>query len=167
MKLPDILPTEKWIELEEEINRRSGLNAAVFDNDGFRITGFKKWANRLCPAVKANEKGQTYICALAHQNIAAIAMQTKKPVIEECDAGMAKLVVPIFIKEEFMGVAGGCGLLPEDGEINTYLIHKTLGIDEEKLESLSDDIETITNHQLQLLSAYITKQIEEITNGKN
>ena len=34
MKLFDILPCEKWIEFEKEINRRSGLNASVFDTDG-------------------------------------------------------------------------------------------------------------------------------------
>ena len=57
MNLIDILPIEKWIELEKEINKRSGLNASVFDADGIRITDFKKWANRLCPVVKANESG--------------------------------------------------------------------------------------------------------------
>jgi hypothetical protein len=37
MNLLDILPVEKWIELEMEINKRSGLNASVFDADGIRI----------------------------------------------------------------------------------------------------------------------------------
>lgn len=37
MKLTDVLPLEKWIELEKEINRRSGLNASVFDINGIRI----------------------------------------------------------------------------------------------------------------------------------
>ena len=52
MKLDEIMPIEKWVELEKEINRKSGLNAAVFDAAGVRITGFKKWANRLCPAIR-------------------------------------------------------------------------------------------------------------------
>ena len=34
MKPSDILPLEKWIALEKEINNRSGLNASVFDADG-------------------------------------------------------------------------------------------------------------------------------------
>ena len=57
MNLIDILPIENWIELEKEINKRSGLNASVFNADGIRIADFKKWANRLCPVVKANESG--------------------------------------------------------------------------------------------------------------
>ena len=104
----DILPVEKWIELEMEINKRSNLNASVFDANGIRITDFKKWANRLCPVVKANEKGQSYICAVAHQNAANLAEKTRDAAIIECDAGLVKVVVPIFVNDEFLGVAGGC-----------------------------------------------------------
>ena len=41
MKLVDILPIEKWIEIEQEINRQSGLNAAVYDVAGMKITDLK------------------------------------------------------------------------------------------------------------------------------
>jgi len=30
MKLSNILPSDKWVELEKEIYKRSGLNASVF-----------------------------------------------------------------------------------------------------------------------------------------
>lgn len=58
MKLVDIMPIEKWIAIENEIQSRSGLNAAVYDVNGLRITDFIKWANRLCPSLRATEKGQ-------------------------------------------------------------------------------------------------------------
>ncbi|MGD8722960.1 MAG: hypothetical protein PVG00_03445, partial [Desulfobacterales bacterium] len=61
MKLVDIAPLEKWLELEQKIHARSGLNASVFDVAGIRITDFKRWANQLCPIIKADEKGQNYI----------------------------------------------------------------------------------------------------------
>ena len=98
MKLTDIASLNRWLGLEQKINERSGLNASVFNVDGVRITDFKRWANKLCPLIKADEKGQNYICAVAHQNIAAQARRTRKPVIAECDAGLMKLVAPI-IKE--------------------------------------------------------------------
>ena len=125
MKLIDILPVEKWIELEKEINRRSGLNASIFYADGISITDFKKWANKLCPVIKTIEKGQNFICSIAHQNTANQAKKTRKPVTVECDAGLVKVVVPIFVYNEFLGVAGGCGLMLSDGEVDSYLINKT------------------------------------------
>lgn len=60
MKLSDVAPLAKWLELEQKINEHSGLNASVFDVAGMRITDFKRWANRLCPLIKADQKGQSY-----------------------------------------------------------------------------------------------------------
>ena len=120
MKLTDIYPIEKWMAFEKNIHEKSGLDANVFNPDGIRITEYKEWVNRLCPAIKAIDKGQSYICAVAHMNIAAQAMQTRKPAIEECDAGLIKLVVPIFIGDEFAGAVGACGLLAEDGEVDDF-----------------------------------------------
>ena len=160
MKLLDILPAEKWIELEKEINKRSGLNASVFDAEGIRITDFKKWANRLCPVVKANEKGQSYICAVAHQNAANQAKKTKEPVIIECDAGLVKFVVPIFVDDEFLGVAGGCGLLQKGSEVDSFLINKTTGIDVKEIEKLSNDIATISSAKLNSVIKYIEQELE-------
>ena len=165
MKLVDIMPVEKWIGLEQDINRRSGLNASVFDAAGIRITNFKKWANELCPAIKMNDKGQSFICSIAHQNAAKQSQQTKKPAIVECDAGLVKYVVPIFVDEIFLGVAGGCGLLPEDGEVEVFLIHKVTDIDNSDIEIMSKSINTIGQDKIYSLIDFTQKEIERILQG--
>ncbi|MBW1748622.1 MAG: PocR ligand-binding domain-containing protein, partial [Deltaproteobacteria bacterium] len=162
MKLTDLLPLEKWKALEKDVTRRSNLDANVFNTDGIRITdyknwanqlcpaikatdkGHKNWANQLCPAIKATDKGQSYICAVAHMNLAAQAKQTGNSLIEECDAGLLKIVVPIFVKDEFLGAFGACGVLLAEGEVDPFLINMTTGIDEQEIERLSADITTIT-----------------------
>ena len=165
MELTDIAPLNIWLELEQKINERSGLNASVFNVDGVRITDFKKWANKLCPVIKTDEKGQNYICAIAHQNIAAEAKRTRKPVIAECDAGLMKMVVPIFVNGEFMGVAGGCGYILANGEVDTFMINKTIGIADEKLKNLSDDIPVITPDQAQSHTGFIQNEVDQILNA--
>lgn len=162
MILSDIAPLETWLELEQKINERSGLNAAVFDVAGLRITDFKRWANRLCPVIKADEKGQNYICAVAHQNIAAEAKRARTPVIAECDAGLMKLAVPIFLDGEFLGVAGGCGHLPGNGEVDAFMVTKTLGIEEEKLMELFEDIPVMTPEQAQSHTRFIQNAIDNM-----
>jgi len=162
MKLTDVAPLNIWVELEQKINERSGLNASVFNVDGVRITDFKKWANKLCPVIKADEKGQDYICAVAHQNLAAEAKHSRQPVIAECDAGMMKLVVPIFLNGEFLGVAGGCGYILENGEVDTFMVNKTIGIAEEKLMNLSDDIPVMTPEQAESHAKFIQVEIKQI-----
>jgi ligand-binding sensor protein len=162
MKLIDLLPLEKWVKIEQKVNQMSGLDTNVFNIDGFRITDHKKWANRLCPAIKATDKGQSYICAVAHMNLAILAQNTQKPVMEECDAGLLKIVVPIFVNNEFLGAFGACGLLLDDGEVDAFLVNKTTGIDEDDVESLSQDIGGITSAKAQAVIDFIEAQIEEI-----
>ena len=162
MKLVDIMPIEKWVEIEQEINRQSGLNAAVYDVEGVRIIDLKEFPNRLCPALRETEKGQQFICAVAHQNIAAQTVKTGKTVVDECDAGLMKFAVPIFVEDEFLGVAGGCGLLRNEEEVDAYLVHRTTGLDEEVVEDLSENIETIPNDRLESAISYLEKKVADI-----
>jgi ligand-binding sensor protein len=162
MKLTDIAPLERWMELENDINTRSGMDANVFDTRGYRISDQKHWANKLCPAIKDTDKGQSFICAPAHMNIAAQAMRSREPVIEECDAGMIKLVVPIFMNEEFVGAVGACGMKFEEGEIDSFLVNKMTEMDEEKVETLSATVLSIAREKAEELKQFIQEKIEAI-----
>ena len=164
MKLTDMLPLEKWKMLEEDVHNMFGLDNNVFNIDGFRITDFKKWANRLCPAIKATDRGQSYICAVAHMNLAVMARNTGQAVIEECDAGLMKLVVPIFVNDEFIGAFGACGMLLDDGEVDAFLVNKTTAIDTEEVESLASDISLITMDRAEAVAAYIKEKIDKVVN---
>ena len=163
MELTDILPIEKWMELEKDIHERSGLASNVFNVDGIRITDYKVWVNRLCPVVKAHDSGQSFICAVAHMNIADMAKNSKETVIEECDAGLLKLVVPIFVKGEFLGAVGACGLLLDDGDVDSFMVNRTIEIGEAKIEELSDDIKKVSTEEVEALGEYITERIGKIT----
>ena len=46
MKLADLAPLDKWIELEKDIHQKSGLDVNVFNTNGYRISKIKNWANR-------------------------------------------------------------------------------------------------------------------------
>ena len=162
MKLTDLAPLDKWIELEKDLHKKSGLDVNVFDTKGYRISEFKNWANRLCPEIKATDKGQSFICAPAHMNIATLAMRSKQPVIEECDAGMLKLVVPIMLNDEYVGVVGACGFLLDDGEVDSFLVNKMTDINEDKVERLAEGIDRITTEKAEILAQYIEDQIAVI-----
>jgi ligand-binding sensor protein len=162
MKLTDLAPLQKWIALEKDIHKQSGLDVNVFDTKGYRISKFKNWANRLCPEIKATDKGQSFICAPAHMNIATLAMRSKQPVIEECDAGMLKLVVPIILNDEYVGAVGACGFLLDDGEVDSFLVNKMTDINEDKVQRLAEGIDSITTEKAEILAQYIEDQIAAI-----
>ena len=157
--LTHVLPVGEWAALERDVHSRFGLNASVFDIQGNRITGYQNWANTLCPVVKANRNGQQYICGLAHQNVAQEANRLRSTAIKECDAGLVKLVVPMFIDGTFLGVVGGCGLLRPSSEVETSLVSMTTGIREEEIEKLAESIKTIDDHRLKGAAAYVEEWI--------
>ena len=162
MELTDLLPLEKWAQLENDIHARSGLESNVFNTEGIRITDNKVWVNRLCPAIKATPKGQAFICAVAHMNLANQAKDEKKPVIEECDAGLMKIVVPIFVDGEYIGAIGACGLLPAGGEVDSFLVNKMTDIDEDEIESLCDDLAVIEANSAEEVAQFIWESIEAV-----
>ncbi len=162
MNLSEICPIEKWMQFEKNIHETTGFDTNVFNTDGIRISGYKEWVNRLCPAIKAIDRGQSYICAVAHMNLAAQAKQTRKPVAEECDAGLIKIVIPIFIKDEFAGAVGACGLLFEDNEVDSFLINKITDMEEDIIENLSKGIGTISRQKTLDFIRYIQEELNRI-----
>jgi ligand-binding sensor protein len=161
MQLTDICPLDRWVQFEESIHKRFSIDINVFNPEGIRITDHKAWVNRLCPAIKATDKGQAFICAVAHMNIAAEARRAQKTVIEECDAGLIKLVVPIFVDGEFLGAVGACGLRFEDGEVDPFLVHQITDIPEETVEELSGDIGVMSHEKAEELARAIETEIQE------
>ena len=162
MNLTDLMPLAEWEAIEQEINREYGLDANFFNIDGIRITSFREWANRLCPTIKATDKGQSFICAVAHMSVAAEAKSDRTPRIEECDGGLLKIVVPIFLGDKFVGAFGACGFILDDGEVDTFLINKVTDIPEEKLAALSEDIPHISRERAESLVDDVQKKIRGI-----
>ena len=162
MELTDLLPLEQWTQIENEIHKQSGLESNVFNTDGIRITDNKVWVNRLCPAIKATDKGQSFICAVAHMNLANQAKDEKRPVIEACDAGLMKIVVPIFVDGNYIGAVGACGLLPAGGEVDAFLVNKMTDIDEANIEALCEDLAVIEKNSAEEVAQFIWEKIEAV-----
>jgi len=162
VELTDILPLEKWVELENDIHKRSGLESNIFNTDGIRITDNKVWVNKLCPSIKATAKGQAFICAVAHMNLTNQAREQKKAVIEACDAGLMKIVVPIFVDGSFIGAVGACGLLPDGGEVDSFLVNKMTDIDEAEIAALAEDIAVIETRSAEEVAQFVWEKIEAI-----
>ncbi|MFO7912711.1 MAG: PocR ligand-binding domain-containing protein [Desulfotignum sp.] len=162
MELTDLCPLETWENLEKELFEKFNFQGSVFTPDGVRITDVKNFNNQLCPAIKATEKGQTYICSAAHMNMTAMAKNQGKPVVEECDAGLTKLVVPIFFENEFLGVAGGCGLLAEGNDVDTFAVTKIAEMDEALVTDLAGSVPRTSGDIITTVGTFIQERVAQI-----
>ncbi len=161
MKLTDILPVEQWMKLENEIRERSGFNPTICDADGVSITGTVT-RNPLCHTIKSNPDGQAFICSPSNHDITNEAKKSFKPVVGVCRSGQAKIVVPIVVGVTFVGTAGGCGLIPENGGVAGLFVSKTIGANIKRLEDLSKDIPSISRQKALDVAHYIKERIDGI-----
>lgn len=162
LQLTDLLPVDKWIELSKEITEKFGLQAVTFDKDANALHKPPVWVNKLCPLIKGDKEGGAFICAQSHLAMANKAKAERKPVVEECNAGFVKVVVPIFVDDEFLGVTGGCGLASDDGEVDAFFVAKTLHRNEEEVSDLLSGMKTVSPLKLQELVDYIQLRVKQI-----
>jgi len=162
MKLTDILPVEIWGTIEREANKKFGLNASVFDVGGMRITGQNGLSNLLCREIRKSADGRTEICARSHQNISGQARRDRKTVIGECDAGLVKIAVPIFVNDEYLGSFGGCGMPLEGEEIDAFYISRVTGIPEEEVEGLGRDMGVLSRARSEEIADFLAAKVREV-----
>lgn len=72
------------------------------------------------------------------------------------------LVVPIFVGDEFLGVAGSCGMIIDGSEVESFLINKITSIDEERIKSLSKGIYEMPTSEAERLADYIQGRKDKI-----
>ncbi len=165
MELSDIMPIEKWKQLAEDIYNRFGFNGAVYDKNDNVFAKSEGWANKVCPAIKAGESRVS--CASAQQRCSKESKEKEKPVIVECDAGLIKFVVPIFVNNELVGTAGGCGYLAEESEVDDFYVSKLLKKEEKEVKPLLPTIQRISQKKLEETIRYVQDQIAEALRTKN
>ena len=159
MELTDIMPMEKWKQLVEDIHTRFGFNGTAYYINNNVLVKSDGWANKLCPAIKAGDS--RVVCATAQQRASQRAQEEKGTVVEECDAGFIKFVIPVFVDNEFAGMIGGCGCLSGDTEVDSFHVSKLLKKEEAEIKDLFNNIQHISQGRLEEAIKYVQGQIAE------
>ncbi len=133
---------------------------------GTRITSYVDWANDVCPKIKAYPEGIVSICAVANQFFGTELAKTKKPLIDECDAGFVKFAVPIVVNGDFLDTIGGCGHLLNDGEVGTFLIEKAIGKGDLGLDKKINSVKTISDTEVNELVVYVQDYLDGALSGQ-
>lgn len=163
MLMTDLLDKEDWARLEDEIHERFGLNARLYDAKGFSFTGRpENWCNRLCPAIRSSPNGTGAICSVANMAMASEAARTGATVVDLCDAGLIKICVPVIVDGTLVGVLGGCGRLPEGGEVESFLVSKATGLSEEEVERLAAEVPVMDEAAAQDAARFLEERLARI-----
>jgi len=161
MELTEYMSVEKWVELQDELHERFQLNADVMGKDGKRLSG-NTWGNDLCREIRGDAKGFGSICAPAGQLFLKMMQDSAEPFSEECDAGMMRISVPIVKDGEFLGAVGGCGLIPEDGEIDEFTVDMMSDLDAERITHMAAKVSVASEARVKEIQDFIQKKLAAI-----
>jgi ligand-binding sensor protein len=162
MELTDIMPADEWKKLADEIYQKFGFNGTVYKIDNMILAKSDEWSNKLCPTIKSGEA--KIICASAQSGLSKIVQEKKNSSTSECDAGLTKFLIPIFVENEFVGMVGGCGCLNEDSHVDSFYVSKMLK--KEDVSDLSETVRTITKEDLLKAIQYVQERINRALKAK-
>jgi ligand-binding sensor protein len=134
----DLKTRKEWEEILDRFSQEIHMTACISDDTGDQpICCSDRYP--LCAAIRENRQATTSICSQSNTVMLAEVKQTLKPMIDICEAGLIRLVVPIVHQGNLIGQIFACGLSSKEEEIDSFLIAKELNISEEKVLELIKD----------------------------
>jgi ligand-binding sensor protein len=161
MEIADLMDITEWKKIAEGIYS-FGFNGTIYKKDNSIVVKSERPVNILCPVIKSG-KDSILICSSAQYRMAKMAHDSKGPIVDECDAGFTKFVVPIFIKGEFLGTIGGCGCLLDNSSVESFYVAKLLGREEKDVETLSANVCRISPDKLSKAIEYVQASIDRLS----
>ncbi len=144
----DLNSRETWQELLDDTQSVLGMPTALLDPDNIILQSSGE-RNELCREIRSREKAKPVICGQSQQFMASMARTQKSSVVEICEAGMAKFVVPVFNDQNYLGSVTTCGCMLPETVIETYFIEKASGMGGDAICEMAEEVPTIQKEQLQ------------------
>ena len=147
-----------WDRFEQSLHDRFGVNAVTLTKSCERKTsGDMLWANDLCALIKTNPNGADRICNRLLKILIQEVKANKTRAVDECGAGMNKIVFPIIQNDEIDGFINVCGRpFVNTDRIYTGYIQRTIDADPKKVERLLPSLTPIDPRTLKEMTHYIT-----------
>lgn len=142
MGVYDIRSQAEWQEILDRVSRRLGMPAALLDESNV-ILQHSGTRNPLCLRIRDQKESKSMICGQSQQYMAETAWSGRRPVIDACEAGLAKIVLPLFHEGRRAGTLTACGSCSKEGEIEDFLVQKSTGLDEETLAALASEVSEV------------------------
>lgn len=144
----DLKSRETWQELLDEMQSALGMPTALLDSKNIILQASGE-RNELCREIRSRKKALPVICGQSQQFMAKMARTQKSAVVEICEAGMAKLVVPVFRDQNFLGFITACGCMLPETEIEKYFIEKATGIVGDAIDEMAEKVPFVQKEKLQ------------------
>jgi ligand-binding sensor protein len=151
MTLLAIRSREQWQEILNNVSESFAIHTMLADKEGKILLEGGQY-NSLCEKVRADADSLAFICGQSNMRMFQETKETRAPCDGLCEIGMFKTVVPIFSDSEFIGGLSACGVAVIDEPLETFLIAKTLDIEDSAADQLVEDVPKVAMSNLERIS---------------
>jgi ligand-binding sensor protein len=154
----DLKTKEEWEKILDRFSGDTKMTACLTDKTGKQLLCVSD-RYPLCAAVRENKEALTFICSQTNTAMLAVVGKTHQPEVDVCEAGLIRVVVPIFQDGALVGQVTACGLASDDEELNSFLVGKELGIPEEKVLDLAQATPLGSEEELEQVCARLFDEL--------
>lgn len=135
----DVKTEDEWKQIIEQFAGQVAMTTCLADDAGAHPSLCHPDRYPLCAAIREDAEAATFICGKANVAMLAVARKTLRPVVDMCDAGLFRIVVPIVREGALAGLMVACGVASDDvdEELDAFLVSRQLGIPETEVEELA------------------------------
>jgi len=160
MSVYDIKSKEEWQKILDDLCEESGMPTALVDKKSvvLQVSGER---NPLCLKIRSNNESLAFICGQTQQFMVKKAKSTQKPVIDPCEAGMLKLLIPLFLDNEFVGSITVCGSCAPGEEIEIFAIAQSTKMNEDEIRPLVKQVAEVDQEQVTGVAQRLFQEIQK------
>ena len=144
----DIQGEEKWLATLREISSELGMVATLVDPRGRILLHVGDYTD-VCIRVRNKEETLTFVCGQTSQVMMKQAEKTRKPVVDLCQIGLCKMVIPVFQGEHFLGAVTACSRALVGEELDPFLVAQELALSEKDAIALLEAVPHVDDEQVQ------------------
>ncbi len=154
----DVKAESDWLRIVEKLCQNLDMPVSLTDADG-KILMSAGERNPLCAHIREKTETLQAVCSQTAAAMTAALKASKAPVIDLCEAGLARVAVPIFHENEIVGQVSVCGKATDFDEIDPYYLAMTLDISEVEVGALVKKVQAISDEEMQSFSNVVMKAV--------
>ncbi len=138
----------KWREVLQDLAGEMGMVATLVDPEGKILLHIGDYTD-VCVRVRKRQETLAFICGQTSQVLMRQAERSKQPVVDVCQIGLCKMVIPLFRGERFLGAVTACSRALVGEELDPFLVAHELGIEEEDALELVQSVPQVDEGRVQ------------------
>ena len=153
MNVLELESKEHWEEVLHRVARETKMTVTLTDEKGNHILHTQGTRCPLCAKIRKSEESLTFICSQCNTVMLEEAKRVLRPIVDYCDAGLSRMVVPIVRDGRLIGQLTACGGAPEAEEMDLFLIAKQVGITETEVEALAASTPVVSEDEVRTIAS--------------